>query len=214
MAAAVRLWGLGFGLPYIVARPDETEVAGPAVGFLSGDLRPPFFEWPTLFTYTVALLYLAYFLVRKPFNGYASLHAFAESRRQSIAPFLYISRSLSAVMGVLTVWWVYAICRRLFDETVAIVAALFLALTFLHVRDSHFGVTDVAMTALVTLAVLVVLRWRETGGLLQAGFAGAIAGLAGSTKYNGLGAGLPFVAAAAGQVSYDRARAVIAVAVF
>src|SRR6185436_3562741 len=57
IAAAVRLWGIGFGLPYIIARPDETAMAGPAVGFLSGDLRPPYFEWPTLFTYVTALLY-------------------------------------------------------------------------------------------------------------------------------------------------------------
>ncbi|HTL03694.1 MAG TPA: glycosyltransferase family 39 protein, partial [Vicinamibacterales bacterium] len=152
IAVAVRVWGLGFGLPYIVARPDETEMAGPAVGFLSGDLRPPFFEWPTLFTYTTAFLYVLYFLVTRPFNAYATLAQFAESRRQNLAPFLYVTRSLSALMGAATVWGVYAICRRVFDETVGIVAALFLALAFLHVRDSHFGVTDVAMTGLVVLA--------------------------------------------------------------
>jgi hypothetical protein len=210
IAFAVRLWGLGFGLPHIVARPDETEVAGPAVGFLSGDLRPPFFEWPTLFTYTAALLYVIYFLLAKPFGGHATLEAFAESRRQSIAPFLYITRSLSVMMGVLTVWWVYKICRRLFDETIAIVAALFLALAFLHVRDSHFGVTDVAMTGLVVLAVLAILRWRETGNALHTAIAGLIAGLAGSTKYNGLGAGLPFAVALAQRAVDDvRARSAV-----
>jgi len=195
IAVAVRVWGLGFGLPYIVARPDETEMAGPAVGFLSGDLRPPFFEWPTLFTYTTAFLYVLYFLVTRPFNAYATLAQFAEGRRQNLAPFLYVTRSLSALMGAATVWGVYAICRRVFDETVGIVAALFLALAFLHVRDSHFGVTDVAMTGLVVLAVLAILRWRDTGLLPHAGIAGLVAGLAGSTKYNGLAAGLPFVAA-------------------
>src|SRR5215218_5799538 len=116
LAVGVRLWGLGFGLPYIVARPDETEIAGPAVGFLSGDLRPPFFEWPTLFTYVTAALYVVYFIVMRPFTNYATLAAFAESRRQSIAPFLYLTRAMSAVMGVLTVWWVYAVCKRLFDD--------------------------------------------------------------------------------------------------
>ena len=117
IAVAVRLWGIGFGLPYVIARPDETAMAGPAVGFLSGDLRPPYFEWPTLFTYATAFLYVIYFYLSRPFTGHATLAAFAESRRQSVAPFLYITRSLSALMGVLTVWWVYAICRRLFDET-------------------------------------------------------------------------------------------------
>ena len=77
-------------------------------------------------------------------------------------------------MGVLTVWGVYAIARRAFDSTVAIVAASFLALCFLHVRDSHFGVTDVAMTALVVLAVFSILRWRQTGGLPRAALAGVL----------------------------------------
>src|SRR5258706_8649389 len=96
IALVVRLQGLGFGLPYIIARPDETEIAGPAVGFLSGDLRPPFFEWPTLFVYAVALMYVGYFVMSRPFASYKTLAPFAESRRQSVAPFLYISPALSA----------------------------------------------------------------------------------------------------------------------
>ncbi|HWW85314.1 MAG TPA: glycosyltransferase family 39 protein [Vicinamibacterales bacterium] len=192
MAAAVRLWGIRFGLPYAYARPDETAVAGAAVNFLSGDLRPTIFSWPTLFMYVVALLYIATFVIGRPFTGYETLAAFAESRRQSVAPFFYPARALSALMGVLSVWWVYAIGRRVFDETVGLVAAFFLALAFLHVRDSHFGVTDVTMTGLIVLAVLTILRWRETGGLGRVAIAGFAAGLAASTKYNGFGVFVPF----------------------
>jgi hypothetical protein len=184
LGAALRIWGLGFGLPNVSARPDESQIAGPAVGFLSGDLRPPYLEWPTLFAYTTAALYGAYFVVTRPFTGYASLAAFAESRRVDIRPFIYITRGLSALMGVLTIWWIYALGRRAFDGVVGLVAALFLAVSFLHVRDSHFGVTDVAMTALVVLAVLAAVRWQQTGGLRGAALAGAAAGLATSTKYN------------------------------
>jgi hypothetical protein len=79
---------------------------------------------------------------------------------------------------------------------------LFLALSFLHVRDSHFGVTDVTMTALVVLTVLAVTRWQETGGLGRAALAGVAGGLAASTKYNGLGVAVSFLAAA-GQRVFD-----------
>jgi hypothetical protein len=191
LATAVRAWGLGFGLPAATARPDETGIAGPAVGFLSGDLRPPLFYWPTLFQYLVALAYVLY----AKLTGAPALAAFAESRRVSLAPFLYVSRSLSMVFGVVTVWWVYTIGRRLFDAKVGVVAALFLALAFLHVRDSHFGVTDVPMTALVVFAVLLILRWDERGGFGRAAAAGLISGLAGSMKYNGLGTVTAFGAA-------------------
>ncbi len=195
LAVSLRVWGIGFGLPVATARPDETQIAGPAVGYLSGDFRPPFFHWPTLFQYVVALAYVLYAVVGRPLTGFASLAAFAESRRQNLAPFLYISRSLSMLFGVATVWCVYAIGRRVFDATVGVVAALFLALAFLHVRDSHFGVTDVPLTALIVGAVLLILRWREAGGFGRAIVAGLVTGLAGSMKYNGLVASVAFAVA-------------------
>ena len=204
VALAVRVWGIDFGMPFVNARPDETQIAGPAVGFLTGNLRPPFLQWPTLFAYTVALVYLAYFALTRPFSGYATLAAFAESRRVDLAPFIYVPRALSALMGTMTVWWVYSIGRRAFDETVAIVAGSFLALCFLHVRDSHFGVTDVPMTALVVLTVLAILSWRQTGDLSRAAGAGLAAGLAASTKYNGLGVCVPFAVALVQRLMEER----------
>jgi hypothetical protein len=204
IATALRVWGLGFGLPYVGARPDEPQIAGPAVGFLSGNLRPPYLEWPTLFAYTVALVYLCYFLVTRRLAGYATLAAFAESRRVDLSPFLYVSRGLSALMGVLTVWWIFALGRRAFDATVGIVGACFLALAFLHVRDSHFGVTDVPMTALVVLAVLAILRWRQCGGPSGAAVAGLAAGLATSAKYNAVFVCVPFAVAVAQRFFEER----------
>ena len=163
---------------------------------LSGNLGPPDFLYPSFFYYLVAAVYAAWYVISRPFESYASLAAFAESRYQSVAPFFYLSRGLSAVMGTLTVWWVFTICRRLFDETVALVAALFMALAFLHVRDSHFGTTDVPMTALVVLSVLFILQWQESGRSWHLAAAGVVGGLAASTKYNGFGVAVPFAVAA------------------
>lgn len=220
LALLTRVWGIGFGIPYVNARPDESQVAGPAVGFLSGDLRPPLLEWPTLFPYSVAAAYVLYYGVTKPFAAYKTLEEFSESRRVNISPFIYITRGLAVFMGVLTVWAVYHSARRVFDETVALAAALFLALSFLHVRDSHFGVTDIPMTAMVMLAVGAIVRWRQTGGLRGAAVAGLLAGLATSSKYNGLGVAVPFAVAAVLRLLEDRdqpralAAAAASVAVF
>jgi len=220
LALAVRVWGIDFGMPWVNARPDETQIAGPAVGFLSGNLRPPLLEWPTLFPYVVALCYLFYYAVTRPFGGYQSLQAFAESRRADISPFIYIPRALSMAMGVVTVWGVYAMAKRTFDSTIAIVAALFLALSFLHVRDSHFGVADVPMSALVVLSVLAIMSWRQKGGVPRALFAGIVTGLATSTKYNALGVVVPFAVAVIQRLLEEHqqsravVRAVTALAVF
>ncbi|TAK18839.1 MAG: phospholipid carrier-dependent glycosyltransferase [Acidobacteria bacterium] len=196
VALGVRVWGLGFGLPFANARPDETAVAGPAAGMLTGDFRPPNFNKPTLFVYAVSAAYAAYFVVTSPFSGVATVRDFVESRRSSIAPFLYISRALSALFGVLTAWWLYGLARRVTgNETVALVAAGFQTVAFLPARDSHFGVTDVPMAALVVLAVREIVAWRVSGGWRRAAIAGAIGGLAMSVKYNGLGVVVPFAVA-------------------
>lgn len=154
--------------------------------------------------YGMALIYAAYYLVTKPLTGYPSLAAFAESRYHGLEPFFYLTRGLSAVMGTLTVWWVYAICREILDETVGVVAALFLTLSFLHVRDSHFGVTDVTMSALIVLAVLLIIRWQRRGNMSGAAIAGVVGGLAMSTKYNGLGVCFPFAIAVVERLTRSR----------
>lgn len=200
VALAVRLVGLQFGLPYAYARPDETEAAGPAVTYLtSGSLRPQFFQWPSLFSYVVAALYALYGGVFGFLTGHASVAAFVESRYEWFAPFLVIPRAFSMTMGVITVGVVSALGRRLFDDVTALVGSLFLALCFLHVRDSHFAMSDVTMTLFVVLAVLATVRWQQEGGVSRAVVAGMLVGLAGATKYNGLASAAAFVVAAAMQ---------------
>ena len=77
VALGLRLWGISFGLPFANARPDGPSIAGPAVEFLGGDLRPPFFVYPTFFMYAVAGAYVAYFTVTSPFSSYSTLAEFA-----------------------------------------------------------------------------------------------------------------------------------------
>jgi hypothetical protein len=196
MALALRVWGIGFGLPNATARPDETSVAGPAVQFLSGNFEPPHFLYPTGFMYALSGVYVVYYEVTRPWAAYKTLHDFAESRRQNLAPFLLISRAISVLMGTLTVYWLFLIGARSADRRTGLFAAAMLAVCFLHVRDSHFGVTDATMTAFVVLGVYQVLAWQASGSAGRALIAGIVGGMAMSTKYNGLGVAVPFGVAA------------------
>jgi hypothetical protein len=72
----------------------------------------------------------------------------------------------------------------LFDESVGAIAAFFLALTFLHVRDSHYATTDVPMTFFVTCAMLAIVRLHQDRRATHAWAAALFAGLATGTKYN------------------------------
>lgn len=74
-------------------------------------------------------------------------------------------RMPSVVFGVLTVLMVYLIGRRLFGHTPGLVAALITAVSPLHVNHSQEIRMYSLLTALVTMSVLLFLRYVETGRL-------------------------------------------------
>ena len=86
----------------------------------------------------------------------------------------------------------FRIGRRVAGDTVGILAAAFLAVAILHVRDSHFAMTDVLMTLLVTASLALLLRALDTALAVPAradpirwfGVAGLVGGLAASTRYS------------------------------
>jgi hypothetical protein len=55
IAAALRLWGIGFGLPLTAAHPDEVRVSYEGVSVLGGTFRPGFFNYLSLFMYALAV---------------------------------------------------------------------------------------------------------------------------------------------------------------
>jgi hypothetical protein len=200
LGGALRFSGLSFGLPFAHSRPDETALAGPAVMCLIGQCAPIDFYYPSGFVYALTVVYLAIFAVLRARGTYADRVSFAESRRVDVSTFFMTSRALSAIAGTATIYVVFALGRQLWNPGSGLVSALYLAVCLLHVRDSHFGTTDVTMTALITLTVLCIVKWQQMPSHRLAALSGIVGGAAASTKYNGLGAGLPFAVAAGLQI--------------
>lgn len=186
LGAVVRVWGITFGLPYSDARPDEITTIQISLGLLFAGLNPRFFHWPSLEFYVLAALYRMAFEVAH-FRGLFHLKfAMFQDAMATPGPYLLVPRTISVAAGVITIWLVYRVTRELFDKATALVAAFFIAVAYLHVRDSHFGVTDVPMTALAVAALLFLSRavadpTRRRGWAI----AGLMVGLTVSTKYNG-----------------------------
>ena len=183
-AASLRFWALDFGLPHVLAHPDEARVAKTAVDFLGGRLHPGFFNYPTLFMYALGAAYLGLCGVRTLSGEFGSIAACAASWPHAWEPFFLTARVLSALAGTVSVFLVYRIGRRVSDLPTGLAAGAFLAVAFLHVRDSHFGVTDVPMTMMLLAAVAAVLRAHDAPSAWRFAGAGVLAGLAASTKYN------------------------------
>ena len=184
IAAIVRVWGLRFGLPHTNARPDETIIIDVALEFLRGNFRPSFYDYPWLYMWALAALYLGYYAWGRAAGVFRSLADVLASWKVNWTPFFLIPRALSAIVGALTVWPVFRIARRIWDDTTALVAALFMALAFLHVRDSHYATTDVMMTFLLTLSMSFLIDAHATKRTRDFVIGGLIGGLAAATKYN------------------------------
>ena len=193
LAAALRFFPIWFGLPYPFARPDEEAAVGLALGMQGGDLNPRFFHWPSFAIYSFATLFAV---------------ASAVARALSLEPlptagYVLLARGLVASCGTLTIIVLFRLTRRVADTLTALVAALLLSVALLHVRESHFAMTDVLMTLLLTASLAHLLRAVDESkvealrsrALLSAAVAGLLGGLATSTKYSAA-AILPAVVAA------------------
>jgi dolichyl-phosphate-mannose-protein mannosyltransferase len=202
--AILRLWGVRFALPNPFGRPDEEVIVDVALGVFS-DPNPHFFDWPSLFMYATSAAYAALFAIERAIGGSMTSAAVAKA---ALEPVLYLTpRLLSVTAGVLTIPVLYGAVSELLPRRVALVAAAFLAFAFLHVRDSHFGVTDVSMTFLLMCAFWAGLRCATRGVTpARAAVAGMLCGLAVSTKYSAALIVLPVVAAIVLRTLWERPR--------
>lgn len=185
LGGIVRLWGIGFGLPHTSVRPDENTIIKIALKFGSGDLNPHFYSYPSLYMYMLFFLYVFYFLFGRVCGIFSSISDFIVVGISNPTAFFLIDRIFSAIMGTATIYVVYLICKRLFDKNTALASATLLSLAYLHVRDSHFGVTDITMTLFVMLAIYLTINCLENDKKTAYATAGFVGGLATSIKYNG-----------------------------
>jgi len=100
-----------------------------------------------------------------------------------VSAFYLWGRAATAVLGSATVYLVYR-CGRRWNEPAALLAAAFMAVMPLHVRESHFALTDVPATFFVALTWDATMTAMERGNLRRFAIAGVAAGCAASTKYN------------------------------
>ena len=183
-AAVLRFVPIWFGLPYPLARPDEEVAIGIARKVLEGDLNPHFFHWPSLTFYVFAGVLGAA-------GGVGEL--FGASGAMTFPDHALLTRATIALCGTITVFVLFRLGQRIAGDLVGLLTAAFLAVALLHVRESHFAMTDVLMTLLLwtslTLVVAAALADEAPGvpgrmAALLCAAAGLAGGLATSTKYN------------------------------
>jgi len=184
LAAALRLVGIRYGLPYSFLNPDESSIVPRAWRIAHGHgLDPRWYDYPSLLMYVLA-----------PVQALYAHTSFGAARAVAV---------VLGVGGVVAAWW---LGRRAYGAGPAIVAAATVAVATTHVAYSREAVTDVPMTLGVTCALALMLAGRLE-------WAGIAIGLAAALKYPGAVALVPLLVAGWGRWrSLTRAVALAAIA--
>jgi hypothetical protein len=197
----LRVVGLQYGLP-AVYNPDEVAIMARALGFARGTLNPQNFLYPTFFFYVLFVwvgLYLAWVWLS---GKVASLTALQQLYYTDPTGIYTAGRALGVVAGTATIACVYRLGATLTDTRTAVAAAVLLAVSPLHVRDSHYVKHDVPATLAVVVAYLCMARiWVATGEngprTRDTIIAGIACGAAFSTHYYCVFLAIPLVFAVA-----------------
>ncbi len=191
LAVAVRVIGLNFDQSHYY-HPDERRIAEAVteLSFKPLQLNPHFFAYGTFPFYVTKLVTTGLAVARPWFGSYDGA--------------VLTGRALSALWGAATVGLLFLLGRKLYGARVGLLAALLLAITVLHVQNSHFATTDVALTFLVLLALTAMVAIVEGGRVRAYAAAGFVIGLAVATKFSAVPLLLPLAVAAALRARAER----------
>ena len=213
LGLALRVVGLQYGLPHVY-NPDEVSIMTRALSFAKGTLNPENFLYPTFFFYVLFAWVGAWLGVLWLSGRVGSLGELQQLYFGDPTTIYTAGRLLGAVAGTATIALVYALGRQIANARIALAAAMFVAVSPLHVRDSHYVKHDVPATLLIVLAYVAMLRvWPGTSGRpatrRDVWIAAAACGAAFSTHYYCVFLAVPLLAVVVAHARTDGPRAVL-----
>lgn len=195
-ALLLRLFGIGFGLPYTY-HADEPIVVNHALGYGTGDFNPHFFRIPPLASYILFVLYGLLFLAGKIAGHFQNVHDFEFLYWTDPSLFYLTGRLLLGMLpGAYSVYLLYRVTRNAFGLFTSILASFFFSVAFIHVRDSHYIYADIPLVLVMIAAFFPFLKIADgKNSFSMHALSGFMIGLAAAFKYNGIFLVCPYLAA-------------------
>lgn len=184
VALLVRLAGLDFGLPALLD-PDELMFELGAFKMLnSGTMNPGWFGHPATTTmYVLSLVMVGSFVVGAVTGRYEGLEQFVEAIFNDPSILIYPGRVIMVLFAILTVWLTYRLAQRLFDRPTAMIAALLVAISPVHVSWSQVIRTDIMATCALVGVMVLSGRYLQQGKRRDMVLAAIVCGVAIATKW-------------------------------
>ena len=181
LGGALRFYALGHDLPYVY-NPDEANIMARALS-IARDPNPHYFLYPSFYFYVLFASLGGLFVMGRAFGRYESLPAFERQFFSDPTDFYLAGRTLNVLAALATIVLTYRIAERRYGRSVARAAAFFLAVAYVHVRDSHYLKHDVPVTLLVLIATAAFERVLDRGARRDYARAGVAMGVAFATHY-------------------------------
>jgi hypothetical protein len=217
LALALRLWGIGFALPYDFTA-DEPHHIVQALRIGAGEGGPLLRIWHTVgkggLDYLLFFEYGLLFLFWRLTGHISSADDFALRYLEDPTAFYLLGRLTIAVLGALTCLVVFHVGKRMFDERVGLAASLIGATAYFHGAQSHVINVHVPMAFALWAGIACYLEYERRGNLRFAAAAGFLVGSATALAYTAaIGLGVVLLALATSPSS-PRRRALPAAAIF
>ena len=178
LAGVLRLMSLDFGLPHRY-HIDEPAYVIAALKIGQGNLQ---LNYPPMSPSFQQLIYLAlygvYFLVQLALGQVNSPQEFAGLYKLDPTPFYLLARGVSVVSSLLAIIFLFLIVRRIRDNVTALIAALFLSVSFLDVRHAHFAEPYSLLGLLGLLTTFLALKYFDRGSWKFLFLSGFVSGMA------------------------------------
>jgi hypothetical protein len=193
--------GLRFGDPYVY-HPDEWMLARHAMTMVAtSDWNPHSFAYPSLLIELHAGLIAVMNMAGFSHLALGQSWLYESEFPPVQFPYILAGRTLVALTGIGTILVVFETGRRLVGVAGGLASAAILAVLPLAVEHAHYLTTDVPVAflcAVCALTTVIAVQSQRTRWWILAGLA---AGLAGSTKWNGLlVVGVPLLAYVMGRL--------------
>jgi 4-amino-4-deoxy-L-arabinose transferase-like glycosyltransferase len=183
IALGLRMWGIGFGLPYAFTFDEDHEILR-AFKLGAGE-----YDWQGWgkggLYYLLFVEYSLIYVVWRMTGWVGHSHEFALLYFQNPSIFYLTGRLTVAVMGTMTCLVIFLIGSRAYDRRVGLGAAFIGASAYSHAVWSHYINVDVGMTLALWASILAYLQYEGKRNLRWLVGAGALGGMAIAFKLPG-----------------------------
>src|SRR5215831_2490682 len=182
LGLALRVTGLAYGLPDHF-HWDEPTIMNRVIRMGGGDLNPHFFYYPTLLMYLLLVANGMLYAAGHVLGVYTSSSDFAVTYLTNSTASYVVGRALVATLGAATVLLTFLVGRRFLSPAAGLIGAALLAVSPVHIGNSHFATNDVPMAFFAMLSYVFLWQVYTRGETRDYVLAGIVIGLGVSTKY-------------------------------